>query len=103
MSGGHRKIVQFATTGLLMAGFIAVPAVAHAATPCGWQADEKWYSSPCAEAGTYFHCTDSNTPVKIHIEHTYASREMCVAPRETRLYADPSIGALKNVWAIGAC
>ncbi|MFJ7751094.1 DUF6355 family natural product biosynthesis protein [Arthrobacter sp. NPDC097144] len=59
------------------------------------QADEKWYSSPYAEAGTYFHCTDSNTPVKIHIEHTYASREMCVAPGETRLYADPAIGALK--------
>ena len=94
------------TATLLTSTFFAISgfasaAPAHAASPCGWNPDEKWYPSRYAEAGTYNHCGSGNMGVKV--QHTYAERDICVTPGETRLFADPAIGAITFAYATEPC
>jgi len=88
------------STFFAISGF-ASAAPAHAASPCGWNPDEKWYPSRYAEAGTYNHCGSGNMGVKV--QHTYAERDICVTPGETRLFADPAIGAITFAYATEPC
>ena len=88
------------STFFAISGF-ASAAPAHAASPCGWNPDEKWYPSRYAEAGTYNHCGSGNMGVKV--QHTYAERDICVTLGETRLLADPAIGAITFAYATEPC
>ena len=89
------------STFFAISGFVSA-APAHAASPCGWTADETWwFPDEYAEAGTYTHCGDGNMGVKV--QHTYAERDICVTPGETRLFADPAIGAITFAYATDPC
>jgi hypothetical protein len=39
----------------------------------------------------------------VKVQHTYAERDICVTPGETRLFADPAIGAITFAYATDPC
>lgn len=53
------------------------------------------------QKGVYNHCGSTN--VEIRVQYHYASRDMCVTPGETILWANPNLGALQNAYYIGLC
>ncbi|MGK4065914.1 DUF6355 family natural product biosynthesis protein [Rothia sp. HC945] len=104
------NIKNIVSTGLIACsvaiGVSAVGAVPASVATCGWSPD---FSSNVGgqddgyyERGTYNHCAESGT-IKIKINYTYASEEKCVTNGETKLYANPDLGALRDAVAIGQC
>lgn len=53
------------------------------------------------EEEIYNHCGKGN--VKIRVQYYYAEQDFCVTPGETKLYANPYLGAVKFAYYIGAC
>lgn len=49
----------------------------------------------------YTNCTKKNQ--KVRITYYYASRSQCFSPGQTKIYANPDLGALRGAKVIGSC
>ena len=83
---------------------VALAASANAAV-CGFQG----LNSGGLAAGTrgnyaealYTNCTKKNQ--KVRVVYYYASRNQCFSPGQTKIYANPDLGALRGAKVIGSC
>lgn len=101
-----RSASVLAALSLLSGGALVLSAPAANAAVCGWSplttpgvgggSDDK-----DVQKGIYNHCGNGN--VKIRVVYHYATKDFCVSPGETTLWANPNLGALHNAYYIGGC
>lgn len=89
MAFGVGGLVAAAPASAAVCGFQGVPTPGLGGNQAPW------------EEAIYNHCGKGN--VKIRVQYYYADRDFCVTPGETRLYANPNLGALKFAYYIGGC
>lgn len=101
----RQKTLSFVLGSSFLVGGMALVAPPAQAAVCGFEGvttdsigsgDDGKY-----EAGKYNHCGTGN--VTLQIDYVYANERYCVTPGVTEFAANPNLGAVTNIYAVGEC
>ena len=101
----RKRILSILLGSSLLAGGVTMAAAPAQAAVCGFEGvtTDSWGGGDDGkyEAGRYNHCGTGN--IKVQIDYVYANETKCVTPGVTEFAANPNLGAVTNIFAVGKC